>query len=217
MYNSMGAHPDEANGIKGTRFAVWAPNAKEVCIICDSNHWKHGEHYLNSSDAGVWSGFIPGITEGEAYKFSLRGQNGEYFEKSDPFAFYSELRPKTASIVYDLNNFPWQDQEWINKRETTDWHTQPISIYEVHPGSWKRPKDGRQFYTYRELAKQLVDYVHQMGYTHIQLMPITEHPFDGSWGYQTTGYFAPTSRFGTPHDLMYFRRLLPSGRYRCTL
>ena len=131
-------------------------------------------------------------------------QNGEFFEKSDPYAFYSELRPKTASIVYNLENYPWQDQEWIEKREKTNWHDQPISIYEIHPGSWKRPTDGRQFFTYRELAKQLVDYVHQMGYTHIQLMPITEHPFDGSWGYQTTGYYSPTSRFGTPHDLMYF-------------
>tara|TARA_R110002111_G_scaffold100976_6_gene156550 strand:+ start:113409 stop:115415 length:2007 start_codon:yes stop_codon:yes gene_type:complete len=204
MYHSMGAHLDEVNGLKGTRFAVWAPNAQEVCIICDSNHWKHGENYLNSSDAGVWSGFIPKISEGEAYKFSLRGENGEYFEKSDPYAFYSELRPKTASIVYNLENFPWQDSEWVKKREETDWHNKPMAIYEVHLGSWKRPKDGRQFFTYRELAKQLIEYVQQMGYTHIQLMPITEHPFDGSWGYQTTGYFSPTSRFGTPHDLMYF-------------
>ena len=204
MYQSMGAHPDEVDGISGTRFAVWAPNAQEVCIVCDKNHWKHGEFYLNSSDAGVWSGFMPGVSNGDAYKYSLRGQNGEYFEKSDPYAFYSELRPKTASIVYDLENFPWQDDQWIQKRAETNWHEQPITIYEVHLGSWKRPKDGRQFFTYRELAKQLVEYVQQMGYTHIQLMPITEHPFDGSWGYQTTGYFAPTSRFGSPHDLMYF-------------
>ncbi|WP_417378627.1 1,4-alpha-glucan branching protein GlgB [Gimesia sp.] len=204
MYQSMGAHPDEVNGITGTRFAVWAPNAQEVCIVCDQNHWKHGEFYLNSSDAGVWSGFMPGISSGDAYKFSLRGQNGEFFEKCDPYAFYSELRPKTASIVYDLENYPWQDDQWIQKRAETNWHDQPITIYEVHLGSWKRPKDGRQFFTYRELAKQLVEYVQEMGYTHIQLMPITEHPFDGSWGYQTTGYFSPTSRFGSPHDLMYF-------------
>jgi len=204
MYQSMGAHSDEVNGIKGTRFAVWAPNAAEVCVISDSNRWKHGEHFLNSSDTGVWSGFIPNISAGEAYKFSLRGQNGEFFEKSDPFAFYSELRPKTASIVYNLENYPWQDSEWLRRREETNWHTQPITIYEVHLGSWKSPKDGRQFFSYRELAKQLVEYVKQLGYTHIQLMPITEHPFDGSWGYQTTGYFSPTSRFGTPHDLMYF-------------
>nr|WP_228030477.1 1,4-alpha-glucan branching protein GlgB [Gimesia benthica] len=204
MYQSMGAHPDEVNGIKGTRFAVWAPNAQEVCVICDRNHWKHGENHLHSSDAGVWSGFLPEVGQGDAYKFSLRGQNGEFFEKSDPYAFYSELRPKTASIVYDIENFPWQDQQWLRKRLETNWHNEPVSIYEVHLGSWKRPKDGRQFFSYRELAKELVDYVHQMGYTHIQLMPVTEHPFDGSWGYQTTGYFAPTSRFGTPHDLMYF-------------
>ena len=111
MYQSMGAHPDEVDGISGTRFAVWAPNAQEVCIVCDKNHWKHGEFYLNSSDAGVWSGFMPGVSNGDAYKYSLRGQNGEYFEKSDPYAFYSELRPKTASIVYDLENFPWQDDQ----------------------------------------------------------------------------------------------------------
>ncbi|WP_417383666.1 1,4-alpha-glucan branching protein GlgB [Gimesia sp.] len=204
MYQSMGAHPDEVDGISGTRFAVWAPNAQEVCIVCDKNHWKHGEFYLNSSDTGVWSAFMPGVSSGDAYKYSLRGQNGEFFEKCDPYAFYSELRPKTASIVYDLENFPWQDDAWLEKRATTNWHDQPITIYEVHLGSWKRPKDGRQFFTYRELAKQLVEYVQQMGYTHIQLMPITEHPFDGSWGYQTTGYFSPTSRFGSPHDLMYF-------------
>jgi 1,4-alpha-glucan branching enzyme len=205
MYNNLGAHPIEIDKVRGTRFAVWAPNAKEVCVICDKNHWQHGGFYLNSSYEGVWSGFYTGVKPGEVYKYSIRTEDGHLIEKTDPFAFACELPPKTASIVYDLNHaFNWTDENWLNKRSTINWLEQPVSIYEVHLASWKRPKDGRKYFSYRELAPMLVDYVKQMGYTHLELMPITEHPFDGSWGYQTTGYFAPTSRFGTPADFMYF-------------
>jgi 1,4-alpha-glucan branching enzyme len=204
MYSVMGAHPDIREGVAGTRFAVWAPNAQEVSVACDFNHWRHGQHPLGRIDDGIWTGFVPGLRHGSTYKYSVRDRLGHVHQKADPFAFASELRPKSASIVYDLGNFRWHDQPWLRRREMTNWFEQPISVYEVHLGSWRMPDDGRRFFNYRELAHMLVDYVRQMGYTHIQLLPITEHPFDGSWGYQTIGYFAPTSRFGTPHDFMYF-------------
>ncbi|MCP4511271.1 MAG: 1,4-alpha-glucan branching enzyme, partial [Fuerstiella sp.] len=129
---------------------------------------------------------------------------GQVIEKADPFAFHSELRPGTASVIWSLRDFQWHDSEWIKLRDSTNWLEAPVSVYELHPGSWKRPKDGRLFHNYRELAHQLTEYIVETGYTHVQLMPVTEHPFDGSWGYQTTGYFAPTSRFGQPHDFQYF-------------
>jgi 1,4-alpha-glucan branching enzyme len=204
MYRYLGAHPDQVDGIAGTRFAVWAPNAAEVSVMCDRNKWTHGRHMLRSSDSGVWSGFVDGAHPGHAYKFGIRTQQGDFLEKSDPYAFQTEYRPKTASIVCDLSGFPWQDQTWLRHRESTDWLEAPVSIYEVHLASWKRPRDGRRYHSYRELAHMLVDYAHEMGYTHLQLMPINEHPFDGSWGYQATGWFCPTSRFGSPHDFMYF-------------
>ncbi|HID21700.1 MAG TPA: 1,4-alpha-glucan branching protein GlgB, partial [Planctomycetaceae bacterium] len=183
---------------------VWAPNAREVSVVCDQNGWTHGRNPLHPSDSGVWAGFVEGIGHGDVYKYSLVTCEGRRVEKADPYAFYSELRPKSASIVYDLSGFPWRDQAWMRRRECTNWLERPMAIYEVHLGSWKRPTDGRAFFNYRELAHMLVDYALEMGYTHIQLMPVTEHPFDGSWGYQTTGYFSVTSRFGTPHDFMYF-------------
>lgn len=204
MYNWHGAHPEVVDGTQGTRFAVWAPNATEVSILCDKNHWKHGAFYLHGSDSGVWSGFMPGIGHGEAYKFGVLTKTGDLLEKADPFAFHAELRPKTASIIFELDGFQWEDTSWIQQRESADWFTHPISIYEVHPSSWKRPGDGGEYLSYRELAHKLVEYILELGYTHVQLMPPTEHPFDGSWGYQTTGYYAPTSRFGNPHDFMYF-------------
>jgi len=204
MYRSLGAHLATVDGVAGTRFAVWAPNATEVSVLCNANGWKPGVHRLNSSDSGVWHGFVPGMGHGDVYKFSVRTRWGQQLEKSDPYAFYCEHPPKSASIVYDLGGYEWQDGDWMNRRPQTDWLSSPISIYEVHLGSWKRPKDGRKYFNYRELAHMLVDYAHEMGYTHLQLMPITEFPFDGSWGYQATGYFAPTSRYGTPHDFMYF-------------
>jgi 1,4-alpha-glucan branching enzyme len=204
MYRTLGAHPDVVDGAAGTRFAVWAPNAVEVSVVCNVNGWKAGQNRLWGSDSGIWSGFVPGVKHGDTYKYVLRTRDGRYLEKSDPVAFYAEVPPHSASIVYQLPDFPWQDGAWMHKRAHTNWFEQPIAIYEVHLASWKRPKDGRRYLNYRELAKQLVDYTHEMGYTHLQLMPLCEFPFDGSWGYQTTGYFAPTSRFGTPEDFMHF-------------
>ncbi|HEV7999577.1 MAG TPA: 1,4-alpha-glucan branching protein GlgB [Planctomycetaceae bacterium] len=204
MYRTLGAHPDVVDGAAGTRFAVWAPNAAEVSVVCNANGWKPGQSKLWGSDSGIWSGFVPGVKHGDVYKYVLRTRDGRMLEKSDPVAFYAEVPPHSASIVYQLPDFPWQDGAWMHKRAHTNWFEQPISIYEVHLASWKRPKDGRRYLNYRELANQLVDYMHEMGYTHLQLMPLSEFPFDGSWGYQTTGYFAPTSRFGTPEDFMHF-------------
>lgn len=204
MYRNLGAHPDELDGVRGTHFSVWAPNAREVSLLCDRTHWKRGSYYLNGSDTGIWSAFVPGVGVGDAYKYGVVGCDGRYQEKTDPLGFHFETPPKTASIVTDLSGFPWHDQAWLERREKTNWLEQPIAIYEVQLGSWKRPKDGRKFFNYRELAHALVEYVKEMGYTHLQLMPITEYPFDGSWGYQCIGYFAPTSRFGSPEDFMYF-------------
>jgi 1,4-alpha-glucan branching enzyme len=204
MYRYLGAHLDIVDGQQGVRFAVWAPNAREVCVINGGNGWEHGQDYLNSSDTGTWSGFIPGMAEGTAYKYSIRTHAGDVIDKSDPYAFSAELRPNTASLVTNLENYKWQDSDWLTRRPETDWLHAPVAVYEVHLASWKRPKDDRPYFNYRELAHQLVDYAHEMGYTHLQLMPINEHPYDGSWGYQVTGYFAPTSRYGTPADFMYF-------------
>jgi 1,4-alpha-glucan branching enzyme len=204
MYRTLGAHPDVVDGAAGTRFAVWAPNAADVSVVCNANGWKPGQNRLWGSDSGIWAGFVPGMKHGDVYKYIIRSRDGRSLEKSDPVAFYAEVPPRTASIVYQLPNFPWQDGSWMHKRAHTNWFERPISIYEVHLGSWRRPKDGRRYLSYRELAQQLVDYTHEMGYTHLQLMPLCEFPYDGSWGYQTTGYFAPTSRFGTPEDFMHF-------------
>ena len=204
MYEILGAHPSELDGTIGTRFAVWAPNAREVCVIADCNGWRHGQTYLNSSNTGVWTGFVPDMHPGTAYKYSIRTISNAILEKADPYAFYSEQPPKTASIIYDLDGYQWSDEAWLEQRRKTNWSEEPVSVYEVHLGSWKHPRDGRRYYNYRELARMLVDYCREMGYTHIELMPVNEHPFDGSWGYQVTGYFAPTSRFGEPHDFMYF-------------
>jgi 1,4-alpha-glucan branching enzyme len=204
LYRHLGAHLETSNGVAGVRFNVWAPNAKEVSVLCDSNSWTHGRNPLNASDNGVWWGFVPGLKHGQPYKFGIRSAAGHLIQKSDPYAFFSEVPPKSASVVYDLTGYEWQDQQWLAEREQQNWYERPLSVYEVHLGSWKRPRDGRQYLTYRELAHELVRYVKDLGYTHLELLPITEHPFDGSWGYQTTGYFAPTSRFGTPHDFMYF-------------
>lgn len=201
LYRYLGAHLIE----DGVRFAVWAPNAREVSVISDGNGWTPGQDFLHGSDSGVWSGFVKGVTPGTRYKFAIKTAEGHLIEKSDPFAFSSELRPDTASIVSSLRDFEWHDSDWIQRRDQTDWLQAPVSAYEVHLGSWKRPSDGKGPYqNYRELAHQLVEYLHETGYTHLQLMPVTEHPFDGSWGYQTTGYFAASSRFGSPQDFQYF-------------
>jgi len=200
LYRAHGAHVVN----DGVRFSVWAPNAREVSVIGDGNGWTPGQDILHSSDSGVWHGTIAGAVAGTRYKYAIRTQDGRLLEKADPFAFAAELRPSTASIVWDLRDFRWSDDDWLKRRRETDWLRAPVSIYEVHPGSWKRPQDGREFLSYRELAPALTEYMKETGYTHLQLMPVTEHPFDGSWGYQTTGYYAPTSRFGSPDEFQFF-------------
>lgn len=204
MGDILGAQLVARDGVAGTSFRVWAPNATEVSVLTDDNGWQHGRDRLNSSDTGVWEGFIPGASHGTTYKFSIRTRDGQLIDKSDPFACYTELPPKTAAIVYDLDQYKWGDESWLINRASSNWLEQPVSIYEVHLASWKRPWDERSYHNYRELAVELVSYVKDLGYTHIELMPVSEFPFDGSWGYQVTNYMAPTSRFGTPDDFRYF-------------
>lgn len=183
------------------RFTVWAPHAKRVLVVGNFNHWQGKDHLMEKQgETGVWMLFIPALAEGEVYKYEIETITGERFLKADPFAFYSELRPNTASVVYKLAGYTWRDEVWCAQRRQMPDH--PALIYEVHLGSWKRKEDGC-FYTYRELADDLVPYLQDMEFTHLELLPIMEHPFDGSWGYQVTGYYAATSRFGTPHDLMH--------------
>lgn len=205
-YLKMGAHPMTIDGVSGVHFAVWAPNAVRVSVIGWFNRWDGRHHPMQAcGSSGLWALFIPHLQPGDLYKFEIKGPNNFLAQKSDPYAFFSELRPKTASVVWDLTRYKWSDQEWMQKRRETRWHEKNISVYEVHLGSWRRvPEEGGRWLTYRELADQLIPYVKEMGYTHVELLPISEHPFDGSWGYQTIGYYAPTSRFGTPDDLMYF-------------
>ncbi len=204
LHEKLGAHPLTLEGVSGTTFAVWAPNAQQVSVVGDFNHWDGRRHPMQSSDCGVWEVFIPEVGAGALYKFELKTKAGELFLKADPFAVATETRPSTASKVADLSGFAWTDAEWLERRRTSDPLKQPISIYEVHLGSWKRvPEEQERFLSYREIAADLVPYAKGMGYTHLELLPVAEHPFDGSWGYQVTGYFAPTSRFGTPEDFMY--------------
>ncbi|PJF44677.1 MAG: 1,4-alpha-glucan branching enzyme [Phototrophicales bacterium] len=204
IYKKLGAHLIEQNGVKGVRFAVWAPNAKRVSVIGNFNNWDGRVHPMQTRGGAIWELFIPNLQVGEIYKYEILSCFHDYrAEKADPYAFGSELRPLTASIVTDLSTYEWNDSEWMNTRTHRDILTEPMSIYEVHLGSWKR-KEGNQWLTYRELADELIPYVKDMGYTHIELMPIAEHPFDGSWGYQVTGYYAPTRRYGVPQDFMYF-------------
>jgi len=206
IYEKLGAHVMEIDGKKGVYFAVWTPNAKKVSVIGDFNNWNHKKNPMKLvGDSGIWETFVPGIGEGELYKFYIESKYHGYKEqKADPFAFYFEVRPKSAAIVYNIEGkHQWQDQEWIEQRKKKNWLESPMAIYEVHLGSWMRGEDNR-FLTYRELAEKLILYVKDLGFTHIELLPITEHPLDASWGYQTIGYFAPTSRFGKPEDFMYF-------------
>ena len=210
-YQHLGAHVENQNGESGVRFSVWAPNATEVSVLCDLNSWMHGRHWLKPSDQGVWWGFVPGMKHGDRYKYAVRTRQGHLLQKSDPYAFATEVPPKTASVVYELSGHVWKDEEWLRQRESSNWYEKPVSVYEVHLGSWKRPTDGRQFFNYIELATMLVEYVKDLGYTHLELMPINEYPFDGSWGYQGIGYFAPTSRFGSPHEIMEFIEICHAG------
>ncbi len=205
LYRYMGAHPDEIDGVRGTHFAVWAPDAENVYVIGDFNDWSKEANPLTPlKSSGIWRGFIPGAEKDHRYKFHVVSRyNGYRVDKADPFAFRSEVSPRTASIIWDIE-YEWSDAEWMKNRKRFNDLNSPISIYEVHIGSWRRvPEEGGRPLTYREMAPQLVEYVKEMGFTHVEFLPVMEHPFYGSWGYQTTGYFAPTSRYGTPQDFMF--------------
>jgi 1,4-alpha-glucan branching enzyme len=205
-YDKLGAQVREIDGVRGTNFAVWAPNARSVSVVGDFNHWDGRRHPMRlHATGGVWEVFIPGLDQGEKYKYRVRMAPGETIDKSDPYGFAAELPPCTASIVTDLARFAWHDQEWLDRRAHTNPLEKPICIYEVHLGSWRRGANRHHgWLNYRELAHQLVAYCQEMGYTHIELMPVSEHPYSGSWGYQTVGYFSVTSRYGTPEDFAYF-------------
>ena len=202
-YKHFGAHLVKEKEKKGVNFRVWVPNAKEVRVIGDFNDWNGSQHVMQKNDTGFWTLFVPGLKSGDLYKYEIITQKGEVLKKADPYAFYSEIRPNTASIVYPLDDYHWQDEQWqTNKKEYTPY-SQPINIYEVHLGSWRKKADN-SFYNYRELAPLLINYVLEMGYTHIEILPLAEHPLDESWGYQGVSYYSITSRYGTPHDFMYF-------------
>ena len=203
-YQFMGAHLREEKGKFGVRFTLWAPHPQEIRVIGNFNHWD-GSHYKMKpvKDSNLWSLFIEGVKEGDLYKYEIVTTEGKRIRKADPFGFYTEHRPGTASIVQGLSHHQWNDQKWEKEKTQKTYYNQPLSIYEVHLGSWKKSPEGKVL-TYRELAEELVEYVHTMGYTHIELLPIMEHPLDESWGYQTTGFYSVTSRYGTPTDLMYF-------------
>ncbi|MGL5670176.1 MAG: 1,4-alpha-glucan branching protein GlgB, partial [Cetobacterium sp.] len=212
LYKTFGSHLKKNNNIDGVLFTLWAPNAVQVSVVGDFNDWDGKRNYMNKDlETGVWSLFIPNLKEGTIYKYMIADKNQKIFMKSDPFAFYSEVRPNTASIVYDpFKTFPWDDKKWLEKREKDNLYNKPISIYELHLGSWKRnynrgegPEDGREFLNYREIAEKLVPYILETGFTHIEILPLTEHPLDTSWGYQGVGYFSITSRYGTPEDFKY--------------
>ncbi len=206
-YEKLGAHVREVAGVRGVHFGVWAPNAKRVSVVGDFNQWDGRIHPMRSrGSSGIWELFVPGLEEGYIYKFEIRSNVGERLMlKADPYAFAGELRPKSGSIVTDIDRYAWGDDAWVAARERRDWLSAPISIYEVHLGSWQRGgSDGQRWLSYRELVDRLIPYVKQMGFTHIEMLPVMEHPFDASWGYQTISYFAATSRYGSPTDLMFF-------------
>ena len=215
VYRKMGAHPMTIDGVSGVYFAVWAPCAMRVSVVGDFNMWDGRRHQMKRlGDSGVFELFMPGLKAGTLYKYEIKNHRGEPMLKSDPYGNYSELRPDNASIVWDLEQFTWNDEVWMKNRELEASKDKPLSIYELHLGSWMRhelkldedgePVIGSEFYNYREIAPKLAEYVKKMGYTHVELMPVMEHPLDESWGYQVTGYYAPTSRYGTPDDFMYF-------------
>lgn len=215
IYDKMGSHLMKIGDAEGVYFAVWAPCAMRVSVVGDFNLWDGRRHQMRKlGDSGIFELFIPGLKEGTIYKYEVKTMKGEPMLKADPYGNYSELRPNTASVVWDLNQYQWTDKEWMDARAKTDTKDKPLNIYEVHLGSWIRkaaavnedgtPVVGSEFYNYREIAVKLAEYVKQMGYTHIELLPVMEHPLDASWGYQVTGYYAPTSRYGTPDDFMYF-------------
>jgi 1,4-alpha-glucan branching enzyme len=204
VQDKLGSHLIEVDGVPGVYFAVWTPNAKYVSVIGNFNYWDKGSHPLATrwDASGIWEGFIPNIGKGELYKYHIESSSGEHLEKGDPYARFWEVPPSTASIVWDAP-YEWQDQDWMKKRKTKAGTPQPYSVYEVHLGSWRKKANGAESLSYRELADDLVTYVKELGFTHIEFLPVMEHPFFPSWGYQITGYFAPTSRFGTPEDFKY--------------
>jgi 1,4-alpha-glucan branching enzyme len=206
VYEKLGAHVREVQGVQGVSFAVWAPNAKRVSVIGNFNNWDGRVFPMRSmGGSGVWELFIPGLRTGELYKYEIKSAAGDLRIKTDPYAFAAELRPGTASIVWDVDKYTWNDEQWMDERRNRNLFSSPMSIYEVHVGSWLRfPDQGNRWATYREMAIPLVEHMKKHGFTHVELMPIMEHPFDASWGYQVTGYYAPTSRFGTPDDFKYF-------------
>ena len=204
IYEKMGAHPMTVDGVEGVLFAVWVPNADRVSVVGNFNNWDGRRHPMRKLDySGIYELFIPGKLVGEIYKYEIKAKSGQVFMKSDPYAFSSEVRPANASRIVDIS-YKWKDTAWMEKRETKDTDAQPMAIYEMHLGSWKRPTDGREFFNYRDIASLLADYLLMMNYNYVELMPIMEHPYDPSWGYQVTGYYAPTSRYGSPADFMYF-------------
>ncbi|MEM0577587.1 1,4-alpha-glucan branching protein GlgB [Flavobacterium polysaccharolyticum] len=205
LYEKLGAHPIEVDGVKGVYFAVWAPSADSVSVIGDFNYWIAGNHELNVrwDASGIWEGFIPNITKGITYKYKIQSSNnGIVTEKADPFAFYCEKPPHTASVIWDLD-YKWEDDKWMKSRKEHNALDKPYSVYEVHLGSWKRHAEDNSFLSYTEMAEDLVGYVKETGFTHVEFMPVMEYPYDPSWGYQLVGYFAPTSRFGNPQEFMY--------------
>ncbi len=225
IYEKLGAHLIEIEGVKGVFFSLWAPNAINISVIGDFNHWDGRVHQMCKYHNSIWELFIPGTTEGDSYKFKIKTKDGTFHDKTDPYGYFSEIRPKTASIVSNISKYNWNDSQWMQERKTINPLNKPISIYEIHLGSWLHESFSKElqvlggeyeavkvsdakgegrFLSYYELTERLLPYVLELGYTHIQLMPIMEHPFDGSWGYQVTGYYAPTSRYGRPEDLMYF-------------
>ncbi|MGB0714215.1 MAG: GlgB N-terminal domain-containing protein, partial [Gammaproteobacteria bacterium] len=204
LWSMFGARQHEADGISGVQFAVWAPNAERISVVGGFNGWDGRRHPMrNRGGSGVWELFVPGLASGELYKYEIRGRDGVVRVKTDPLGQSFELRPGVAARVPEPSAHQWSDGPWLRQRQESTWLKQPMSIYEAHLGSWRRNETGG-FLNYREVGEQLVAYVRDMGFTHIELLPVTEHPLDASWGYQTTGYFAPTSRFGTPDDLRWF-------------
>ena len=204
LYEKLGAHPIEVDGVSGVYFAVWAPSARSVSVVGDFNYWIQGAHQLNVrwDSSGIWEGFIPGVQKGTTYKYKIQSENGGIItEKADPFAFYCEKPPLTASVIWDLD-YQWKDTNWMKTRKEHNALDKPYSVYEVHLGSWKRHGSENRFLTYLEFADDLVNYVKETGFTHVEFMPVMEYPYDPSWGYQLVGYFAPTSRFGTPQEFM---------------
>ncbi|MBX3420490.1 MAG: 1,4-alpha-glucan branching protein GlgB [Pirellulaceae bacterium] len=206
IYDKLGAHPRTVDEVSGINFAVWAPNAESIQVVGDFNHWDGTGHLMRKHiPAGVWELFVPSCKVGEKYKFRIKMRDGSTIDKTDPFGRYAELPPRTASIVSSLDQYTWNDQQWIERRAATPALERPVNIYELHLGSWRRDPEGHHgWMNYRRIAHELVQYCQQMGFTHVELMPISEHPFSGSWGYQTVGYFGVTSRYGTPEDFMYF-------------